>query len=373
MRKLLYILEKEFLQIIRDKTLIAVIFGVPILQILILPWAVDLDVRHVSVAILDFDRSSYSRELISKFGSTDVFSLYSSPVNYKEALRELQQDKVDIVLTIPANFERNLVRDNQNQLSAAVNSINGVKAVLGAYYLNMIVRDFNNKIIVDLLPESQQLAGSSPIDVRPLTWVNAHGNYKHFMVPAILVLLLTVVGMALSAVNIVKEKEIGTIEQINVTPIKKWEFIIGKLLPFWIIGLIVFTIGLTIMRFVYGIPILGSTLTLYLFANLYIFSILGMGLFISNFAQTQQQAMFINFFFIMIFILMSGLFTSLDSMPSWARVISNCIPITYFMQASRAIILKGSSFSDIWILSIYILIFGIVLNISAIVMYRKRN
>lgn len=372
MRKIIYLLEKEFKQILRDKMMIAIILGVPILQLLILPWAVDLDVRHVSLSIVDLDKSTYSRELTSKFTAAESFVLYSSTESYKSAMKDLEADKADIILTIPANFERDLMRENHNQLGVTTNAINGVKAVLGTYYLNMIINDFHRDIVLKNHP---QLEKSMPnlLDVRSTFWFNPEGNYRHFMVPAILVLLLTVVGAFLTALNIVKEKEIGTIEQINVTPIKKWEFIVGKLVPFWIIGNIVFSIGLLLMRFLYEIPILGSVPLLFLFANIYIISILGMGLLISTFAHTQQQAMFVGYFFVMIFIMMSGLFTSVDSMPAWAKSISHLLPITYLMEASRAIIIKGAQLAEISDLLLYIGAFAVGLTFLAVLKYKKRS
>ncbi len=372
MRKILILIQKEFKQVLRDKMIVAIIFAVPILQMLILPWAIDLDVRHVSISIVDLDKSTYSRDLISLFSASESFNLYSYYDSYKDAIQDLQMNKVDVILTIPANFERNLIRDNGNQLSATANAINGVKAMLGTYYLNMIIKDFNQQIVLEWYPQIESSLSNS-IDVRSSVWFNQEGDYKNFMVPAILVLLLTVVAGFLTALNIVKEKEIGTIEQINVTPIKKWQFIIGKMVPFWAISNIVFIVGLLIMVYLYGIPILGNVGLLLLYANVYILSILGLGLIISALAHTQQQAMFVNYFFVMILLLMSGLFTSIDSMPSWAQTISYSLPITYFIEASRAIIIKGAKFSEISNLLLILGIFVVIMNGLAILTYRKRS
>ena len=193
------------------------------------------------------------------------------------------------------------------------------------------------------------------------------------MVPGILVLLLTMIGGFLAALNIVKEKEIGTIEQINVTPIKKWQFILGKLIPFWVVGMIVFTVGLIVMYLIYGIFPQGSLLTLYAFAPVYLVALLGLGLLISTFANTQLQAMFIAFFFMMIFMLMSGLFTSTDSMPNWAITISNLTPVTHFIKVVRLIVLKGAGFAQVGIELGYLAIFAVVLNGLAVWNYRKTS
>jgi ABC-2 type transport system permease protein len=191
------------------------------------------------------------------------------------------------------------------------------------------------------------------------------------MVPGILVLLVTIVSGFLSALNIVREKEIGTIEQINVTPIKKWQFIMGKMIPFWVIGMIDFTLGLLIARFVYGIIPVGSLLLLYAFLSVYLVALLGFGLLISTYSDNQLQAMFVAFFFIMIFLLMSGLFISIDNMPPWAKVIAQLTPVTHFIDVVRMVVLKGSGFSDIKMKFLYEVIFAVVLNGWAILNYRK--
>lgn len=378
MRKVFYIVEKEFRQILRDKMILAIVFSVPIFQLLLLPWAVNLDVKHLSIAVVDLDKSSYSRELISKFTASESFDLDYYGESYRDAMNELQNDHADIVITIPANFERDLIRSNINktgeegEIAVAINAIDGVKAVLGAYYLNMIVRDFHHSLIVEWYPQFEEYARGSIIDYRPTTWFNPLADYKHFMVPAILVLLVTVSGTFLTSLNIVKEKEIGTIEQINVTPIKKWEFILGKLIPFWVIANIIFSIGLFMLRFIYGIPVLGNISTLYLLANIYMVVILSMGLFISTFAATQQQSMFLGNFFIMLFIMLSGLFTSIESMPDWAKALSHSLPITYFIIAVRSIILKGANWADISDIVLYLCGFAVLFSVLAVLKYSKK-
>ena len=193
------------------------------------------------------------------------------------------------------------------------------------------------------------------------------------MVPGILVLLLTIIGTNLTANNIVKEKEVGTIEQINVTPIKKYHFILSKLIPFWVLALVVLTIGLVIAKVFYGIIPLGSFLTIYVFAAVYLLAILGLGLLISTYAATQQQSMLVSFFIMMIFVLMSGLYTSIESMPVWAQWITKFNPISYFIEVMRMVVLKGSNFSDILPKLYTVLGFAIVLNTWAVYSYKKRS
>ena len=191
------------------------------------------------------------------------------------------------------------------------------------------------------------------------------------MVPGILVLLVTMLTLFLSSMNIVREKEIGTLEQINVTPIKKHQFIIGKLFPFWVLGLFILSIGLTIAKLIFNIPILGNIGLIYLFTSVYLFVILGIGLIISNFTETQQQAMFIAWFFTVIFILMSGLFTPIESMPQWAQNITLFNPIRYFVEIVRMVLLKGATFSDISFQFLVIASYAVILNGIAVWTYKK--
>ena len=211
------------------------------------------------------------------------------------------------------------------------------------------------------------------IHVSSIMWFNPLMNYQIFMVPGILVILVTMVGSFLAALNIVKEKEIGTIEQINVTPIRKYQFILGKLIPFWVLGLIVLSIGLLLSRIFYGIIPIGNISTIYIFAAVYLLGVLGLGLLISTYSQTQQQAMLISFFLIMIFILLGGLYTSIDSMPMWAQLFTKFNPVSYFIDVMRMVVLKGSSLYDIRFHLLATAAFAVVLNAWAIMNYKKRS
>jgi ABC-2 type transport system permease protein len=202
-------------------------------------------------------------------------------------------------------------------------------------------------------------------------WYNPDLDYFTYMVPGILVLLVTVISALLSAMNIVREKEIGTIEQINVTPIKKYQFILGKLVPFWIIAMFELVFGLILAKLVFDIPMLGSLGLIFFVATVYLFVALGLGLLISTLANTQQQSMFLTFFFMIIFLLMSGLFTPVQSMPDWAQVMNKVNPIAYFIDVMRMVLLKGSVFSDISRQFFSLLILAVLLNTLAIWRYRK--
>jgi ABC-2 type transport system permease protein len=276
------------------------------------------------------------------------------------------------VLQIPSSFEKQLIREDESTLFMALNAINGVKANLGGAYLRTIINDYNQQVRLEWM----QLPRINPqpmIEVTAINWFNPYMNYRIFMVPGILVILVTLMGSFLSALNIVKEKEVGTIEQVNVTPVKKYQFILGKLIPFWVLGLITLTLGLAIAYIVYGIVPVGSIATIYFFAGVYLLAVLGLGLIVSTVSSTQQQAMLLSFFMITVFILLGGLYTSIDSMPAWAQTFTKVNPVSYFIEVMRMVVLKGSTLYDIRFHLLTVLGFGIVLNSLAVWSYRKRS
>jgi len=372
MRTLRFLLQKEFRQIFRDKTILRMIFIAPIIQLLILPLAANYEVKNISLAVVDNDHSTYSQKLISKITASGYFRLTGYNASFNEAYKLIENDKADIILEIPNGFERNLIREDEQKLFVAVNAINGTKAGLGGAYLGSIIGGFNSNIRTQLI-QPDRFNPMPQVQVTSTNWFNPLLNYSFFMVPGILVLLVTMIAAMQSALNIVREKEIGTIEQINVTPVKKHHFILGKLIPFWVLGNIVFTVGLLLARVVYGIVPAGNIALLYFFLAIYLFALLGFGLLISTYCNTQQQAMSVAFFFIMIFNMMSGLFTSIDSMPGWAKLITDFIPVSYFIEVMRMIVLKGSGFADIKYHLLAVLGLGVVLNVWAVLNYRKTS
>jgi ABC-2 type transport system permease protein len=275
-----------------------------------------------------------------------------------------------MILHIPYGFERRLVKENKSKVQIIINAINGASAGLIDAYSTMIILDFNREILVDFL-SPDLLANTHDISITTSYWYNPKLNYKTYMVPGILCLLVTIIAFLLSGMNIVREKEIGTIEQINVTPIRKVQFIAGKLLPFWIIALFELAFGLTIGKLLFNIPIIGSLGLIFLSAAVYIFVILGFGLLISTMTNTQQQSMLVSFFFMVIFILMSGLFTSIESMPEWAQKLDRINPIAYFIRIMRMVMLKGSDFHDIRELFYSLVVYALAIISFAVWRYRK--
>lgn len=372
MRTLRFLLEKEFRQVFRNPAILRMMFIMPVIQLILLPLAANYEVRHVKVAVVDHDHSTYARQLIEQIRASKYFILTGYHQSYQAALTRVELDEADIILEIPAQFERNLVRMNQASLFIAVNAINGAKGNIGASYLQQMIQSFNQDIRLNWL-QMPRFNADPRIDVRESNWFNIHMNYQRFMVPGILVILLTMVGAFLTALNIVREKEVGTIEQINVTPIRKQYFILGKLIPFWVMGQVVLTIGLLVARLVYGVSPAGNIGLIYLFSSVYLLAVLGLGLLISTAVQTEQQAMLVAFFLMMVFILLGGLYTSVESMPEWAQWITRVNPVTYFIDVIRMVVLKGSTLKDILPHLGITALFAVVLNTWAIISYRKRS
>lgn len=372
MRTLRFLLQKEFRQIFRDPAMLRLMLIMPVIQLLILPQAADYEIKNIKLAVVDMDHSQYSRLLVNKITSSGYFILTNYSVSYEAALEKVEKNGADLILQVPPHFEEDLVKDNEAKLFMALNAINGVKASLGGAYLSSIIKDYNQGIRAEWI-QYPRFSPETQIEVTSSNWFNPLLNYKFFMVPGILVILVTMVGANLTAVNIVKEKEIGTIEQINVTPVKKYIFILGKLIPFWIMGLFILSIGLFISWIFYGILPVGSFFTIYSFAAVYLLAVLGLGLLISTYASTQQQSMLLSFFLMMIFILLGGLYTSIDSMPEWAKWITRFNPVSYFIDVMRMVVLKGSSLYDIRFHLLKMLGFAVVFNGWAVFNYRKRT
>lgn len=351
--------------------MLPLIFIMPIVQMLLLVYASTFDMKRIDLVVVDKDLSTTSRELTAKFDGIPFFNVLEQSPSETLAEESLLDDRADAILVFPAGFEQKLARENRSNVQLLVNAIDGNSAQLIYGYAANIIGDFNRQIITQWmgLPE---FTPPAQVKISENYWYNPELDYKWFMAPGILAILVTVIGMFLSGMNLVREKEIGTIEQLNVTPVKKYQFIIGKLVPFWIIALFDLSFGLFIAWIVFDLPIVGSLLTLFVFGSIYLIGVLGLGLFISTVTDTQQQVMFVSFFFMMVFILMGGIFTPVESMPEWAQWADRLNPIYYFMRVLRNVVLKGSGLFDLMEEMISLLVLGITFLSLAIWRYRKK-
>jgi ABC-2 type transport system permease protein len=370
MRTILYLIRKEFIQIFRNKFIGRAIFGVPIIQMLVLVPAVTFEIKELKICIIDRDMSSISESLINRLEGSTFFRVTATTFSEEEANNLLMKDKCNLVLHIPQDFGRETGSGKSGHLLATVNAINASSAQLSWAYLNGVIRDFNSDLVLKNINYIQP-SQASLININNRYWYNELLNYKFYMLPGILGILVTAIGFLLAGLNLVREKEIGTIEQINVTPVRKHQFIIAKMAPFLVIGLADLTLGLLIGKLFFNIPFEGSIALLFLSATIFLIAVLGFAIFISTFSGTQQQFMFIAFFCMIIFILMSGIFTPLESMPVWAQRIDLINPVAYIMRINRMVMLKGSSIADIRGDIYSLLIIAAFFTIFAVRRYRK--
>ncbi|MBN1464632.1 ABC transporter permease [candidate division KSB1 bacterium] len=370
MRRLGYLLQKEFIQIRRNKFMARAIIFVPIVQMLVLVPAVTFDIKNIDLCVVDYDLSSTSRELVNALQASTFFRVNRMTFSAKEAQELLHRDEIDVILNIPAAFERDLMVKDAATLQLLINGINGALAQTTLVYFTGVIADFHRNIAMQHVV-IKPVAPAPQIHTRTRYWFNPELDYRIYMAPGILAILVTAIGFLLSGMNLVREKEIGTSEQMNVSPIKKHEFILGKMIPFMVIGVVDLAFGLALARLVYGMPFAGNILLLFGFTLIYLIAVMGLALFLSTFADTQQQYLFICFFFMMIFMLMSGIFTPAESMPDWAQKVNQLNPAAYLIRVIRMIVLKGSGLWDIRWDILRLSLLAITMTVFASLKYKK--
>jgi ABC-2 type transport system permease protein len=388
-RRTLVLARAEVLHVVRDRATLAQIIVLPLIQLLILSNVTTFAIRQSPVYVVDFDRTSTSRGLVSRLGASGLFDIVGQSASPVAADDAMLRGQVTLIVTIPNDFEASLRRQGTAVVHLDVNSEKGSAAGIVQSYAAQILNSYSAELDAEIHPTVRSSSDVPSTDIPPqrgpamnsggrITTVargryNPTLNYKHYMVPGILVALVTMIGTLLTAQNIAREKEMGTLEQLNVTPLTKAEFITAKLLPFWVLALIDLALGLTVARLVFGVPINGSVVLLFAAAGVYLVVALGIGLWISTIVETQQQAMFVTFFILMIYLLMSGLFTPVDSMPHWVQLLSELNPVRHFVTITRTILMKGAGLAEIArplsILAVYAVV---VLGLS-IRQYSKRT
>lgn len=370
MRTIIILLKKEFLQLFRDRFIGRAIFAIPIVQMLILVPAITYEIRNIRLCIIDLDRSAESQQLMSQLDGSSFFDLNHVSTSEEEANNLMLKGKTDLTLQIPKGFGKDIGIGNPTRLMVSANAINASNAQLSWGYISGVIRDYNLTLVAQN-PGENMLQAIPLIEVTNRYWYNETMNYKYYMLPGVLGILVAAIGFVLAGLNMVKEKESGTIEQINVTPVRKYQFIAAKMIPYLIVGLIDLALGILIGMLAFGMPFEGNPFLLFLSSFIFLIGALGLALFISTITNTQQQFMFAGFFFLIIFMLMSGIFTPLESMPEWAQTINRINPVSYIMRINRMVMLKGSTFVDIRndILSLTIL--SVMFTFFAIRKYRK--
>ncbi|MEP6999882.1 MAG: ABC transporter permease, partial [bacterium] len=332
MRTLLFLLRKEFLQIFRDRLMVGLMFVAPIVQLLILSNAATFEVKSAHVYVVDRDHSAASRGLVDRLRASRRFVVVDASPSMDLADDAMLARRVGMIVSIPADFERDIVRSRAAHVQLVLNAEDGAAAGVTRSYASEIIASYAGELGASLTPA---VSAAPALDVRTRGWYNPELDYRDYMVPGILVQLVTVVGTLLTAMNIVREKEIGTLDQLSVTPLSQGTFIAAKLIPLWLLALAELSLGLLVARFVFHVPMRGSIPLVFGAAAIYLIAALGIGLFVSTLVSTQQQAMFVTFFIIMIYLLMSGLFTPVRSMPDWAQMLAQLNPVKHFIGIMR--------------------------------------
>lgn len=378
MRTILFLVRKEFLQVFRDRATVAQIFIIPFVQLTVLAFAATFEIKSTRVHVVDLDRTRVSRELVSHFTATGRFEVVGYSASMEEANRQLLGREVSLVMQLPHGFERQLVREGRAPLQLVLNAEEGAAAGVIRSYATQILSSYAAGLNVELRPRLATVGpaparGVARIEPRTRGWYNPEMDYKAYMVPGILVSLVTLIGTLLAAQNIAREKELGTLEQINVTPITRGQFIAGKLIPFWIMGMVELALGMGLAKLLFDIPMRGSLLLVFAMTALYLVAALGVGLWISTLVDTQQQAMFVTFFIVVVYFLLGGIYTPIDSMPGPVQWLAALNPIKHFVVIMRAVLMKGAGFTDILTPFFALLTFAVVVFTLAVRQYQKTS
>lgn len=355
-----YLIQKEFLQMRRNAFLPRLIVMFPIVMMCVIPWVMNQEVKNVVVDVVDNDRSVQSQQLVHRIEASPYFIFHGQQPSYQSALKNVETGKADAVLVIPQDYGRDMTAGRQPQVLIAANAVNGVKGGMGSNYLSQIVMS-------SVTPAAIQSQMST------LFLYNKHQNYKVYMIPALFAILMMLMCGFLPALNIVGEKEAGTIEQMNVTPVSKWSFILAKLIPYWLVALFLITVCLLLSWAVYGITCQGPLLLVYLLAMLLALFFSSLGLVISNYSDTMQQAIFVMWFFVVCLLLLSGLFTPTRSMPEWAYTTTYVNPMHYFIDAIRTVFIRGGDIQDISRQVLALAGLSTLMGVWAVWSYRKNN
>lgn len=380
LRALRFLLRKELLQIFRDRVILRMLFVMPIVQLVVLSNAATFEVKRARLWVVDHDRTAVSRGVAERLVASGRFHAVGASRTMHAADDAMLDRRTDVILVVPRDFERDLVRERRARVQLVLNAEDGSAAGVTRSYASEVLAGYSAELGSEVAPtlatvgaraELPPQRGRPVVEVRQRAWYNAQLEYRDYMVPGILVQLVTIVGTLLTAMNIVREKEAGTLDQLNVTPVTRATFITAKLLPLWGIAMLELAIGLAVARFVFDVPMRGSLGIVFLAAGCYLVAALGIGLWISAVVDTQQQAMFVTFFLTMIYLLMSGLFTPVRAMPEWAQWMARVNPVMHFIALMRAVLLKGAGVADVAPQLGALAASGALVLTAAVLRYRK--
>lgn len=357
---------KELRQFKRNHFMPKLVVAFPIMLTLVLPWIATMDIRDVQVAVVDYDRSDISQKMVSMVNASDYLVLEGVYSDHDSALKVLEDGNIDVILEIPDGFGKSIFAKPE-KLGLWSDGVNAMKGNLGSQYVI--------QTIMNCLQDIRSSRGMTIPEnmIETLNFYNPTMDYKHYMIPALIIMLLVMVGGFLPALNLVTEKEFGTIEQINVSPVNRFVFTLSKLIPFWVICFIDLGICMILSRVVYGLSAAGSVWAIFLAAALFIMVMSSIGVMLANLSETMQQTMFLMLFVVLSFILISGLMTPVESMPLWAQKLSWCLPPTYMVEIMRSVYLKGTSIAELWLNYAALGGFAVLFCCLAALTYKKQK
>lgn len=373
MKTIYFFIIKELLQLKRDPKMFAIVLLAPILQSIFLGYAATFDVNNINTVIMNLDKSVLSREYIQRIERSGYFTIRSYTDSYDDLTDKLDKSKALVGIVIPDDFEKDIQLNRPASLQVIVDGSDGNKGSIAFGYIQAITSEFSQKIIADAYDRRGMRINMSSIEPAVRVWYNPELKTRNFMVPSIAALILTIITALLTSLAIVKEKEIGTLEQLIVTPIKSYQMILGKLLPFIITGFATVFLVLSVMVFWFGIPVRGSLIFLLFASLLFIMSTLGLGLFVSTISKTQQQAMMITVFgVIMPMIYLSGFAFPIENMPRLIQYVTYLIPLKYFLIILRGVVLKGIGLSSLYFETFMLFIMGVLILFASALRFHKR-
>jgi ABC-2 type transport system permease protein len=337
-------LRKEFIEMRRDRFTLAMLVGIPAVQLVLFGYAVQTEVRNVPTIVLDESRTAQSRRLIDMMANTRNFRIVAQAGSRDDVREAIERGEATAAIIIPPEFASNLKRGHTARAQVIVDAADPLSSAAAISTAALA----GAQSAPELTARSGPMPAAPPVEVRVRPWYNPEGRSSHYIVPGIIGVLLTMTMVSITAAAIVRERERGTLEQLVVTPIGKTSLMLGKTVPFAVVGYLQVTVILLLGRLMFGVPVRGSLLLLYLLIAPFIVASLGMGLFISAVTRTQTQAMQLSFFFIMPNILLSGFMFPRAAMPEPAQWVGAALPLTYFLTIMRGVLLKGVELSDVW-------------------------
>jgi len=371
MPKVGHIIRKEFIQLRRDRRMFFIVFFSPVLQLILLGYAANLDIRNIPVVFCDLDATRTSRDFIAQFPASGYFSIRATVNRVEDVDEYIDRGKAPLAIILPKGMGRNLAGRRSVRVQVIVDGAESQSAIVGLNYATMIGLKYSRQILLERLRSTSPGLSMPRVEPQVRVWYNPELRSRNFMIPGVLAMVLMIITMMLTSLGIVKEKELGTMEQLIVSPVRPHELILGKLLPFFLIGLVEITVVVAVAVFGFGVPVKGSVWLLFGLSPTFMLTTLGLGLFISTISRNQQQAMLTAAFFIIPQIILSGFVFPIENMPRLIQGLTYVVPLRYFLVIIRGLFLKAVGLNALWDETAALLVFGLAILGLSILRFRK--